>query len=66
MKADQLLRAILPNVLIDNFEVVGFEKSNTRFNIWLGEKKVQPVKANEINYAFENRVLRMHIGRVRL
>lgn len=40
MKSDQLLRAILPDVLIDNFNVVNYEKSDTRFDIWLDEKKV--------------------------
>lgn len=41
MKAKELLRAILPDVLIDNFEVDRFEKSYDRFDIWLDEKKVQ-------------------------
>ncbi len=41
MKAEQLLRAILPDVLIDNFDVVNFEKAEHRFDIWLDEKKVQ-------------------------
>ena len=36
-----LLRAILPDVLIDNFDVVKFEKGDLRFDIWLDEKKVQ-------------------------
>ena len=36
---DQLLRAILPEVLIDNFDIERFEKSDTRFDIWLDEKK---------------------------
>lgn len=39
MKPTQLLRAILPDVLIDNFEVDHFEKTDTRFDIWLDEKK---------------------------
>ena len=39
MKPDQLLRAILPEVLIDNFDIDRFEKSDTRFDIWLDEKK---------------------------
>ncbi|MEY8244673.1 hypothetical protein AAK873_03440 [Heminiphilus faecis] len=34
MKSDQLLRAILPEVLIDNFDIERFEKSDTRFDIW--------------------------------
>lgn len=41
MKSEQLLRAILPDVLIDNFDVVNFEKTDSRFDIWLDEKKVQ-------------------------
>ena len=41
MKPDQLLRAILPEVLIDNFNIERFEKSDSRFNIWLDEKKEQ-------------------------
>ena len=41
MKPEKLLRAILPDVLIDNFDVDRFEKSDDRFDIWLDEKKVQ-------------------------
>ena len=41
MKPERLLRAILPDVLIDNFDVVKFEKTDERFDIWLDEKKVQ-------------------------
>ena len=41
MEHIQLLRAILPNVLIDNFDVVNFEKTDMHFDIWLDEKKVQ-------------------------
>lgn len=41
MKSEQLLRAILPDVLINNFDVVNFEKTDSRFDIWLDEKKVQ-------------------------
>ena len=39
MEHIKLLRAILPDVLIDNFDVVNFEKGDTRFDIWLDEKK---------------------------
>lgn len=35
------MRAILPDVLIDNFDVVNFDKTAERFDIWLDEKKVQ-------------------------
>lgn len=41
MKAELLLRAILPYVLIDNFDIVSFEKSSDRFDIFLDEKKVR-------------------------
>ena len=41
MKPDQLLIAILPEVLIDNFDIERFEKSDSRFDIWLDEKKEQ-------------------------
>lgn len=40
MKSEDLLRAILPDVLIDNFEVVNYEKTAGRFDIWLDEKEV--------------------------
>jgi hypothetical protein len=40
MEHTKLLREILPDVLIDNFDVVRFEKTDTRFDIWLDEKKV--------------------------
>ena len=41
MKPEHLLRAILPDVLIDNFDIVNFDKSADRFDIYLDEKKVQ-------------------------
>ena len=41
MEHTKLLRAILPDVLIDNFDVMNFEKTDSRFDIWLDEKKVQ-------------------------
>jgi len=56
MKPDQLLRAILPEVLIDNFDIERFEKSETRFDIWLDEKKEQlredKYNKNIISYGF--------------
>ena len=39
MKPERLLRAILPDVLIDNFNIVNFDKSADRFDIYLDEKK---------------------------
>ena len=41
MQPEQLLRAILPDVLIDNFDIVNFDKSADRFDNYLDEKKVQ-------------------------
>ena len=41
MEHTDLLREILPDVLIDNFDVASFEKSATRFDIYLDEKKIQ-------------------------
>ena len=56
MKPDQLLRAILPEVLIDNFDINRFEKNDTRFDIWLDEKKEQlredKYNRNIISYGF--------------
>ena len=41
MKAANILRDILPEILIDNFDIVKYEKTESRFDIWLNEKKVQ-------------------------
>lgn len=62
MKSDQLLRAILPDVLIDNFDVVDYQKTDTRFDIWLDEKKVlireDKKNSNVISHGFsEYRVI---------
>ena len=48
MNPERLLRAILPDVLIDNFDIVNFDKSADRFDIYLDEKKVQ-LKEDKIN-----------------
>lgn len=55
MKPDQLLRAILPEVLIDNFDIERFEKSDTRFDIWLDEKKdgAAGISINHSKYRLE-------------
>ena len=57
-----LLRAILPDVLIDNFDVANFEKTESRFDIYLDEKKVMTRedknKRSVISYGFgEYRVI---------
>ena len=41
MKSDNILRDILPDILIDNFDIVKHEKTSSRFDIWLNEKKVK-------------------------
>jgi hypothetical protein len=41
MKTEELLRAILPDILTDNFDIVTFEKSDRRFDIRLDEKKIR-------------------------
>ena len=53
MKPERLLRAILPDVLIDNFDIVNFDKSADRFDIYLDEKKVQlkeEIRPTRISY----------------
>ncbi len=57
-----LLRAILPDVLIDNFDVASFEKTDSRFDIYLDEKKFMTRedknKRSVISYGFgEYRVI---------
>ena len=41
MNPEQLLRALPPDVLIDNFDIAKLEKSSTCFDIYLDEKKIQ-------------------------
>ncbi|MDR2968950.1 MAG: hypothetical protein LBV32_05030 [Tannerellaceae bacterium] len=53
MKPETLLRAILPDVLIDNFDIVNFEKSDNRFDIWLDEKKVRLREDKYISYKWD-------------
>ena len=48
MKPENILRDILPEILIDNFDIVKYEKTESQFDIWLNEKKVQ-VKDNKRN-----------------
>lgn len=36
-----ILREILPDVLIDNFDIVDYKKDSIRFDIYLDEKPVQ-------------------------
>ena len=64
MKPERLLRAILPDVLIDNFDIVNFDKSADRFDIYLDEKKVQlkedKTNPDIISYGFgEYRIIQL-------
>ncbi len=59
MKPDQLLRAILPEVLIDNFDIDRFEKSDSRFDIWLDKKKEQ---LREDKYNNNNNIISYGFG----
>lgn len=36
-----LLRELLPSEIVDNFDIVRFEKTKERFDIWFDEKKIQ-------------------------
>lgn len=48
MKTDHILRDILPEILIDNFDIVKYEKTENQFDIWLNEKKAQ-IKSDQQN-----------------
>ena len=39
MKKD-ILSAILPEILVENFDIVDFQKSVDRFDVWMDEKRV--------------------------
>ena len=43
------IRNSLPDVLIANLDVVNFEKTDQRFDIWLDEKKVQLKEDKDVN-----------------
>ncbi|WP_270217587.1 transposase family protein [Phocaeicola vulgatus] len=65
MKPERLLRAILPDVLIDNFDIVNFDKSADRFDIYLDEKKVQlkedKTNPDIISYVIRGRATYLHV-----
>ena len=69
MKPERLLRAILPYVLIDNFDMVNFDKSADRFDIYLDEKKVQlkedKTNPDIISYGFGEYLSLIHISNAR-
>ena len=41
MDAVELLRELLPAELVDNFDIVRYEKTKELFDIWFDEKKIQ-------------------------
>ena len=41
METTDLLRELLPSEIVDNFDIVRFEKTEERFDIWFDEKKIQ-------------------------
>lgn len=41
MEIIELLRELLPAEIVDNFDIVKFEKTKERFDIWFDEKKIQ-------------------------
>ncbi|WP_259301410.1 hypothetical protein [Phocaeicola vulgatus] len=45
MKPERLLRAILPDVLIDNFDIVNFDKSADRFDMALIYNRTPQIKS---------------------
>jgi hypothetical protein len=62
MKPERLLRAILPDVLIDNFDIVNFDKSADRFDIYLDEKKVQLKEDKNMNFCVEPGSFKVMVG----
>ncbi len=41
MEIIDLLRELLPSEIVDNFDIVRFEKTKERFDIWFDEKRIQ-------------------------
>lgn len=56
MEIIDLLRELLPSEIVDNFDIVRFEKTKERFDIWFDEKRIQEeedaVNENVIAYGF--------------
>ena len=56
MEIIDLLRELLPSEIVDNFDIVRFEKTKERFDIWFDEKRIQDeedaVNENIIAYGF--------------
>ena len=41
MELIDILRELLPAEIVDNFDLVRYEKTDDRFDIWFDEKKIQ-------------------------
>ena len=41
MEITEILRELLPAEIVDNFDIVRYEKTDDRFDIWFDEKKIQ-------------------------
>ena len=41
MEQIDILREVLPTEIVDNFDIVRYEKTDDRFDIWFDEKKIQ-------------------------
>ena len=58
MEIIDLLRELLPSEIVDNFDIVRFEKTKERFDIWVDEKRIRDeedaVNENIIAYGFGN------------
>ena len=58
MEIIDLLRELLPSEIVDNFDIVRFEKTKERFDIWFDEKRIQDeedaVNENIIAYGFSD------------
>ena len=56
MELIDILRELLPTEIVDNFDIVRYEKTDDRFDIWFDEKKIQEesdaMNDNIIAYGF--------------
>ena len=41
MELIDILRELLPTEIVDNFDLIRYEKTDDRFDIWFDEKKIQ-------------------------
>ncbi len=41
MELTEILRELLPQEIVDNFDIVKYEKTKETFDIWFDEKKIQ-------------------------